>query len=122
RTPVHDVFAAIDQPLFVQADENLSAAGREVFVHSEVLAAPIDGSPQPLHLLEDGAAVVFAPLPHALHKTFAPQLLAGGSLFHQLPLHHHLGGNAGVIGAGQPQSEITAHAVPADDDVHLCLV
>ena len=40
----------------------------------------------------------------------------------ELPLHHHLGGDAGVVGAGQPQREESAHAMPAHDDVHLRLV
>ena len=40
----------------------------------------------------------------------------------QLALDHHLGRDAGVVGAGQPQRDKAAHAMPADDDVHLRLV
>jgi len=33
-----------------------------------------------------------------------------------------LRGNAGVVGARQPEREIAAHAMPAEDDVHLGLL
>jgi hypothetical protein len=35
----------------------------------------------------------------------------------QLALHHHLRGDAGVVGAGLPQRVEAAHPVPADQDV-----
>ena len=34
-------------------------------------------------------------------------------------LHHHLRGDAGVVGAGQPERVVAEHAMPADDDVDL---
>ena len=49
-------------------------------------------------------------------------IFAGSFLAGQLPLHHHLRGDAGVVGAGQPQGAAAAHAPPADEDVHLRLV
>ena len=42
-----------------------------------------------------------------------PMLPGGG----QLALHHHLGGDAGVVGPGQPQRRRPAHALEADQDV-----
>ena len=72
--------------------------------------------------LEDGAAVVALPLPHALDEGFAAQLLARRAFFGQLALDHHLRGDAGVVGAGQPQRAAAAHAPPAGEDVHLRLV
>ena len=39
----------------------------------------------------------------------------------ELALHHHLRGDAGMVGSGQPNSK-SAHAMPAHDDVHLRLV
>ena len=40
----------------------------------------------------------------------------------QLALHHHLRGDAGVVGAWQPQGFSTGHAAPARENVHLSLV
>src|SRR5207248_11551220 len=41
-TPVHDVVAAVNQSIFVQPDEGLAHRTRQVFVHREVLALPVD--------------------------------------------------------------------------------
>ena len=79
RAPVDDVGAAIDEALLVEADEGLAHGDGEVVVHGEVFALPVDGGAEALHLVEDGAAVVALPLPHALDEGFAAQLLAGGA-------------------------------------------
>ncbi len=120
--PVHDVCAAIDESLLVKADEGLADGDREVVVHGEVFALPVDRGAETLHLAEDGAAVVAFPLPDALNESVAAKLLAGVAFLHQLALDHHLGGDAGVIGAGQPEGAAARHAPPAGEDVHLRLV
>ena len=43
-------------------------------------------------------------------------------MFFELALDHHLSGDAGVVGAGDPEGEVAQHAVPASEDVHLGLV
>ena len=122
RAPVHDVLAAIDQPFFIEPDENFAHRARKIFVHGEIFAVPVDRRAQPLHLVENRAAVELLPLPHALDKFLAAQVAALLALFGELPLHHHLRGDAGVIGARQPERDEAAHAMPAHDDVHLRLV
>ena len=122
RTPVDDVLAAINQSFFIQADENLAHGAGKPVVHGEVFAVPIDRRAQPLHLVENRAAVVLLPFPDALDERLAPQIAALLAFRRQLPLHHHLGSDAGVVGAGQPQRQKSAHAMPAHDDVHLRLV
>jgi hypothetical protein len=122
RAPVDDVSAAIDEPLLMQADEGLAHGDGQVLVHGEVLALPVDRGAEALHLVEDGAAVVALPLPHALDEGLAAKLLAALAFGGQLALDHHLRGDAGVIGAGQPQGAAAAHAPPAGENVHLRLV
>ena len=119
RAPVHDVRAAIDEPLLVQPDERLAHRDGEPLVHGEVLALPIDRGAQPLHLAENRAAVVAPPLPHALDEGLAAHLLAGRAFAHDLALHQHLRGDAGVVGARHPQHPVAAHAAPANQDVAL---
>ncbi len=121
-TPVHDVVATINQALFVQADEHFAHGVRKIVVHGEVFAVPVDGGAEALHLVEDGAAVKLLPLPNALDKFLAAHVAALLAFFFQLLLDHHLCGDAGVIGAGQPERDEAAHAMPAHDDVHLRLV
>ena len=62
------------------------------------------------------------PLPHPLHKGFAPNLFARAALGRELPLHHHLRGNARMVRSRQPQRTAPLHAAPAGQDVHLRLV
>ncbi len=100
--PVDDVGAAVDEALLVEADEGFLDGGAEAVVHGEVFAGPVDGGAEALHLVEDGVAVEILPLPDALGEGFAAQLLAGFALFFELALDHHLGGDAGVVGAGDP--------------------
>ena len=62
------------------------------------------------------------PLPDALDEGFAAEVFAVGAFGGELALDHHLGGDAGVVGAGDPERGLAAHAVPAGEDVHLGLV
>ncbi len=57
--------------------------------------------------------------PDALFELLAAQVAVVDALFGELALHHHLGGDAGVVGAGQPQRVVAEHAMPADGDVDL---
>ena len=119
RTPVDDIGPAIDEPLLIQPDEGFAHGRGAGTVHGEVFARPVDAGAQPPHLVEDGVAVMLLPLPDALDKRFAAQLLACLMLFGKLALDHQLSGDSGVVGAGNPQGQVPAHAAPASEDVHL---
>ncbi len=120
--PVDDVGAAVDESLLVEADEGFAHGDGQVVVHGEVFALPIDGCAEALHLVEDGAAVMAFPLPDALDEGHSAKGLARSAFLGKLALDHHLGGDAGVVGAGQPQGAAAGHAAPAGEDVHLRLV
>ena len=51
-------------------------------------------------------------------KASRPEVVAGLALGVQLALHHHLGGDAGVVGARLPEGALALHAVVADQRVH----
>src|SRR5260370_30250598 len=103
----------------MQPDEGFADGDREALVHGEIFAAPVDGGAQALHLSKNGAAVVLAPLPYALDKGFSAHLLPGGALRNNLPLHQHLRGDAGMIGAWNPKNRAAQHTAPANEDVAL---
>ena len=117
RAPVDDVLAPVDQALFVEPDEDLADRRREPRVHREALALPVAGGAQPLQLADDRAAGLLLPLPDPLDERLAAELLAGRALGRQLPLHHDLGGDAGVVGARQPEGVEPVHPLPAHEDV-----
>ncbi len=117
--PIDDVGAAIDQPLFIEPDKGLAHRGGARGVHGEVFARPVHARAQPPHLVEDGGAVMLLPLPYALDEGFAAELLACLVFRGELAFDHQLGGYAGVIGPGNPEGQVPAHAAPAGEDVHL---
>ena len=122
RVPINDVRAAIDQALLIQPYKRLFHRDAQPRIHGEVLATPVHARTQATHLTGDGAAVLRLPLPNALQERVAAKLFAIGAFSGKLFFHHHLGGDAGVIGAGNPDSLFAAHAMPAGQDVHLRLV
>ena len=73
-------------------------------------------------MLGDGAAGFGFPFPHLADEVFAAQVVAADALFGQLALHHNLGGDAGVVGAGNPAGVVALHAVVAGQAVHDGLV
>ncbi len=118
RAPVDQPAGAVEQPLLVQTDEHLQHRPRAALVHGEARAAPVEARPQVLVLLLDAGAVALLPLPDAAHELRPAEVVAGLSLgLLQLPLDHHLGGDAGVVHPRLPQGVEPAHPVPADEDV-----
>ena len=117
RAPVDDIVTLVDQAFLVQADEDLAHRRRQPFVHRESLALPVAGGAEPLQLVDDRPALVLAPAPDLVDEGLAAEVMPGLALFRQLPLDDVLGGDAGVIGAWQPQGVVAAHAVIAGKDV-----
>ena len=74
-------------------------------------------APEPAQLAGDGAAGFRLPLPDPFDEPLPPQVAAIHALFRQQPLHHHLSGDAGMVGAGLPQNVAPLHATPADQRV-----
>ena len=117
RAPVDHVLAAVQQAFFVQADEDFADRAGKARVEREALAAPIAGGAEAHHLPLDGVAGLGFPLPDALFELLAAEVAVVDAFLFELAGHHHLGGDAGVIGAGQPEGVVAGHAMPADGDV-----
>ena len=85
----------------------------QALVHGEALAGPVHAVAEPAHLAEDLAAVLGLPLPDPLDERLAAQVVPGQALLGELALDHVLGGDAGVVHAGQPQRVVALHALAA---------
>ncbi len=118
RVPVHQALAAIDEPVFVQADEGLPHRRGKPLVHREALARPVARRAEPPHLVRDGRAGVLLPRPDALGELLAAEIAPALALRLQLLLDDDLRRNAGVIGAELPERVVAAHPVVADQHVH----
>ena len=118
RVPVHQPLVFVDQPFAVQLDEHLHDRARQALVHREAFARPVAGSAEPLQLIDDDAAALRLPLPDTFEEFGAAHVAPARLLpFHQLPLDHHLGRDAGMVGAGLPQHVAAAHALEAAENV-----
>ncbi len=117
RAPVDDIVALVDQAFLVQADEDLAYRRRQPLVHREPLALPVAGGAEPLQLVDDRSALVLAPPPDPVDEGLAAEVVPALALCRQLPFDDVLGGDAGVIGARQPQGIVAAHAVIAGEDI-----
>src|SRR5215203_6061464 len=102
----------------MKLDEHLQDGARKALVHGEALARPVAGCAKARQLALDGAFRLRLPGPDELEKLLAPEGAAVGLAARgKLSLHHHLGGDAGVIGAGLPEHVPAAHALEAAEDV-----
>ena len=119
RAPVHDVLTAINKSLFPKTHENLAHGTVEVFVHGEVLARPVNRIAEPLHLLENIAAVEATPLPHAFDELLTSKVGAFCPFACELSLNQHLRRNAGVVCTGNPERDFTTHSPPTHKNVRL---
>ena len=101
--PVDDVLALVDVALFVEFHEHLADGFRQALVHREAFAGPVHGVAEHAYLVEDAVAVVLLPLPDAFDELFAAKVVAGLAFLGEGAFHHVLGGDARVVGAGEPQ-------------------
>ena len=118
RIPVHQALAAVDEPLLEEPHEHFQDGARETLVHGEAFARPVHRRPHAAYLAGNAGAGAALPLPDLVDERVASQIRAAHALRQQLPLHHHLRGYLGVVGAGLPQGSPPLHPVVADEGVH----
>ena len=115
--PVDDAAALVDQAFLVKADEDFADRPGALLVHGEAQAGPVAAGAQRLQLLQNAAAVLLLPGPHLVQELLAAKIETGQALAAQLLLHLDLGGDAGVVGAGQPEGGVALHPLVADQGV-----
>ena len=118
RIPVHQPLVAIDQFFLMQLHEDLADGGVQPLVQGEAFARPVAGRAQAAQLLHDRAATLGLPLPDLLDEGLTADLAtARVALSGHLALDHHLGCDASVVRARQPQHRLARHAVIAGQHV-----
>ncbi len=119
RVPVYQALAAVNQVFLIQAYKDFFHRVRQAFVHGEAFTLPVHRVAETAHLTGNGAAGFRFPLPDFIDKRFATVIVTGFTFFGgDFTLHHHLGGDAGVVGACLPQGVFTLHALIADHGIH----
>ena len=118
RIPVDEAFAAIDEPLVVEVDEDLEDRRRQPVIHGEAGARPVAGRAEAFQLPEDRALGFALLLPDALDEGLAAHVGAADIAFlGQFALDDHLGRDPGMVRARLPERVIALHALPADQHV-----
>ena len=121
--PVDDAASLVDQALVIQLAEGLPHGLGAALIHGEAGAAPVAGDAHLLLLLHDAVAILLLPLPHPLEELLPAQIIAGQALLDaQFLLHLDLSGDAGMVGAGDPQRGVALHPLEAGQDVLQCAV
>ena len=107
----------------MEIDENLLDLARVGVVHREAFPGPIAGAAEFFELVDDDAAVLVLPLPDALEELVAAEVVAGFLfLLAEFAFDDGLRGDAGVVGAGEPEDFMTGLAGVAGEDVLECVV
>ncbi len=116
--PIDQPLVLVDESLTIKLHKNFKDGAGQPLVHGEALARPVAGGAETLELVDDGAAGFLFPRPDALEE-LSPAHVAPALLLplHQLPLDHHLRGDAGVIGARLPQHVPAPHTLKARQDI-----
>ncbi len=113
RAPVDNVFSLVDKTIIVEGDEDLFDRAGEHFIHGEAQAVPIAGCAKQFKLADDAVTLFLFPFPDQFHHGFAADLVAVFAFLGQFFFHHVLGGDSGMVNAGQPQGGLAEHAVEA---------
>ena len=118
RAPVHQVFAAVDQALLVQAVEGLDHRGTAAGIEGEALPLPVHRVAEAAQLAHDRAAALSLPGPSLLQKGLAAQIFFAFALSLELLLEDRLHGDRGVVGARQTQDVFALQALETHDRVN----
>ena len=116
--PVDDAMAAVDQALFIETDEDLAHGAGAALVKGEALTRPVAGCAELFELTRDAGLVLVLPLPDSLEEFLAAEIVAREALLHaQSFLDLDLGGDARVVGAGDPKGVVALHSLVAHEHV-----
>ena len=86
-------------------------------VHRELFAGPVHRTAQPAQLPRDRAARLLLPFPDIRDELFAAHVGPLHPLTRKIAFHHHLRGDARMVGAHDPQRIFPAQPFVAHDDV-----
>ncbi|MBA7644463.1 hypothetical protein ES703_52207 [subsurface metagenome] len=114
---VDQVIIPVYQPLVVEVNKNALHCAGKSFIQSKPFPRPVQRGAELLQLVNDDAAVFVLPIPGDLQKLFTSDLLPGFSFFSQTLLDHIMDRYAGVVCPGKPESVVSLHPPPANDDI-----
>ena len=116
-TPVYDVVALVDEALVVKLGKDLRDSLRATLVERKALTRPVGRIAEHTLLMNNRSAVLLLPLPDALNKRLAPEILTALTLLAERLLDDVLSRDAGMVGTGEPKRILTLHTAPPDENI-----
>ena len=113
RTPVNHSQAAINEPVAIEIHERRPYGLHDRRVERENIAFPVGACSEPGMLLGNPGAILANPHPGSFDKGLAADVMAREPLPGKFPFDDVLGGDTGMVFAGDPQHTISTHPVPA---------
>ena len=115
--PVDERLVAVGQPLAVEPGERLAHGPAGRVVHREAEAAPVDRRAQAPLLAQDHLPGLVDEAPHPLEVPLATQARPRLAVRGDDPVEDELGGDAGVVEAGQEERRAPLHPGVARHEV-----
>ncbi len=122
RVPVDQALAAVDQSIIIKSHEDFPHCGGKPLIHGEPLPGPVHGGAESARLIGNGIARLFLPGPDFFSKFFPTKVQPVLALQFQLPFHHHLRGDTGMVSTTLPKRIVTQHTMIANEYIHQGLL
>lgn len=117
RAPIYYSLSAVNESLFVKADENLAHRFGASFVHRKALSRPIAGGTELLELLHYASAVRALPRPRAFKESVASDIVLGDAFSAHRLDNLRLGCDGRMIRSGNPKGRKALHPLIADKHI-----
>ena len=115
--PVDDPVVPVDPAALVEMDEPAHDGADVALVHREADPPVVHRRAHPPELVDDVAAVLVQPLPHARDERFASELFPARALAQEERLDRVLRRDAGVVVPGLHEDVEPLHPLPAREHV-----
>ena len=115
--PVDHADAFVDVSFLIEIDEGVDDGFAQVRVHRELGAVPVAAGAELAELVQDDAAVFFFPFPGGFEEFLAGEVFLADAFGLQLRDDLVFGGDAGVVGSGDPAGVLAVHPCLADEHV-----
>ena len=117
RTPVDNLFPAVNIALFIQTAEGFQNSFGAALVHRKAYTIPVTRAAQLSQLVQNNAAVFLLPSPCAFQKALTTNILLGQPFGCHLLHNLQFRGNACMVNAGYPECVVACHSFPANQDI-----
>ena len=110
--PVHESFSTSNESFFKKTEKGFSYGSSALVIKCETRSVPVTTCANIPELAEDPFFVLLFPVPDALNKFAAPEIMSGNSLLLEQPtFNHSLCCYTGMIGAGHPEGKKSLHSL-----------